>query len=175
MVRTGLLRSHREGRTTSYALAGPFLAAWERVRDQGMTRPVAWPGHFHAVLHAVPEEHRAFRDQLRRAAVQAGYGVLQPGVLISLTDRRHALAEVLTAAPPEARVRPATLGLDRADAAEAAAVGLGPRRVSPPGSPTTSSGWTRCTRTPTTRSGRTSRRSSRRSPTPCANPRSSPR
>ena len=122
MVRGGQLSSHRQGRTTAYALAGGFLAAWERVRDQAMTRPVPWPGHFHAVLHAVPEEHRAFRDQLRRAAVLSGYGVLQPGVLVALTDRSAVLADVLVAAPPDARVWVTTLGLSRADAAAAAVV-----------------------------------------------------
>lgn len=122
MVRAGQLSSHRQGRTTAYALAGPFLAAWERVRDQAMTRSVGWPGHFHAVLHAVPEEHRAFRDQLRRAAVLSGYGVLQPGVLIALTDRSAALAVVLADVPPTARVRLTTLGMSREDAADAAAV-----------------------------------------------------
>lgn len=79
-------------------------------------------GQFHAVLHAVPEEHRAFRDQLRRTAVLAGYGTVQPGVLISLTDRRHVLAPVLDAAPTSARVRFATLGLSTTAAAQAASV-----------------------------------------------------
>ena len=122
MVRAGQLSSRRQGRTTAYALAGAFLASWERVRDQGMTRPVPWPGHFHALLHAVPEEHRAFRDQLRRSAVLTGYGVLQPGVLVALTDRSHTLADVLAAAPPDARIRLTTLGMTRTDAADAAAV-----------------------------------------------------
>ena len=120
MVRAGQLTSHRRGRTTTYALAGDFLAAWERVRTQAMTEPVPWTGQFHTVLHAVPEEHRGFRDALRRTAVLAGYGTLQPGVLISLTDRRAALAPVLDRAPAQARVRLGTLGLDVAEAADAA-------------------------------------------------------
>lgn len=122
MVRGGQLASQRHGRTTAYALAGDFLAGFERVRRQAMTEPVAWTGHFHAVLHAVPEEHRGFRDAFRRMAVLAGYGTLQPGVLISPTDRRHALAGVLDDVPPGARVRFATLGLSVADAADAAAL-----------------------------------------------------
>ena len=122
MVREGQLSSQREGRTTTYALAGRFAAGWERVRDQAMTRPVPWPGHFHALLHAVPEKQRGYRDRLRRAAVLTGYGVLQPGVLIALTDRSPTLADVLAEAPDGARVRLATLQLSRADAAEAACV-----------------------------------------------------
>jgi phenylacetic acid degradation operon negative regulatory protein len=122
MVRAGQLSSHRQGRTTTYALAGEFLAGWERVRTQAMTRPVAWDGQFHTVLHTVPEEHRAFRDALRRSAVLAGYGTLQPGVLIALTDRREVLAPLLDSAPAGARVRLGTLGLSTAEAADAAAV-----------------------------------------------------
>lgn len=119
MVRAGQLASHRQGRTTAYALAGDFLAGFERVREQAMTRPLPWTGELHAVLHAVPEQHRAFRDALRRAAHLAGYGTLQPGVLVSLTDRHHVLAPLLRTTPPDAHVRVATLGLATADAAEA--------------------------------------------------------
>lgn len=121
MVRSGLLTSHRDGRTTAYALAGSLAAGFARVRDQAMTRPTPWPGHFHALLHAVPEEHRAFRDALRRAALMAGYGLLQPGVLVALTDRRAVLAELLAAAPETSRVRAVTLGMSVTEAAEAAA------------------------------------------------------
>lgn len=122
MVRAGQLSSRRQGRTTEYALTGQFLAAWERVRTQAMTRPVPWTGQFHTVLHSVPEEHRAFRDTLRRTAVLAGYGTLQPGVLISVTDRREVLAAVLGQAPAGARVRLGTLGLSVTEAADAASV-----------------------------------------------------
>ncbi len=122
MVRAGQLSSHRQGRTTTYALAGEFLAGWERVRTQAMTRPVAWSGQFHTVLHTVPEEHRAFRDALRRTAVLAGYGTLQPGVLVSVTDRREVLAPLLDRAPTGALVRLGTLGLSATAAADAASV-----------------------------------------------------
>ncbi|MGI3785934.1 MAG: hypothetical protein ACRYG2_34755, partial [Janthinobacterium lividum] len=122
MVRAGQLASHRRGRTTTYALAGTFLAGFERVRSQAMTEPVRWAGHFHTVLHAVPEEHRAFRDALRRTALLGGYGMLQPGVLIATTDRRQVLADLLAAVPPGARVRLGTLGLPVTEAADAASV-----------------------------------------------------
>lgn len=122
MVRAGQLSSDREGRTTAYALAGAFAAGFERVRGQEMARPVPWPGHFHALLYSVPEPDRAFRDQFRRAATFAGYGVLQPGLLIALTDRSDALTDLVTTAPSAARIRPATLGLTTDHAAAAAAV-----------------------------------------------------
>jgi phenylacetic acid degradation operon negative regulatory protein len=122
MVRSGELASHRRGRTTRYALAGTFLAGFERVRDQAVTRPAGWAGHFHTVLHAVPEEHRAFRDALRRTALLGGYAMLQPGVLIAPTDRRQVLAALLEDTPPGARVQLGTLGLPVAAAADAASV-----------------------------------------------------
>lgn len=122
MVRDGALNSRRAGRTTTYALAGDFLVGWDRVRRQAMTRPVPWDGTFHTVLHAVPEAHRAYRDALRRAAVLAGYGTLQPGVLIAPTDRRHVLAPLLDTAPAGAHVRLGTLGLTTTDAAAAASI-----------------------------------------------------
>lgn len=122
MVRSGELSSHRRGRTTTYALAGTFLAGFGRVRAQAMTERVGWTGHFHTVLHTVPEEHRGFRDALRRTALLGGYGMLQPGVLIAPTDRRHVLAPLLEAVPVGAHVRLGTLGLTVAEAAEAAAV-----------------------------------------------------
>lgn len=122
MVRAGLLASHRQGRTATYALAGEFRAGFDRVRDQAMTTPVGWTGAFHTVLHAVPEEHRAFRDALRRTALLGGYGMLQPGVLIALTDRRPVLADLLAAVPPGAHVRLGTLALPVDVAAGAASV-----------------------------------------------------
>jgi phenylacetic acid degradation operon negative regulatory protein len=122
MVRAGLLASRRQGRTATYALAGEFRAGFDRVRDQAMTTPVGWTGAFHTVLHAVPEEHRAFRDALRRTALLGGYGMLQPGVLIGLTDRRHVLADLLAAVPPGAHVRLGTLALPVDVAAGAASV-----------------------------------------------------
>ena len=120
MVRHGQLSSQPQGRTTTYALAGSFARGFARVRDQTMTSPLAWPGHFHALLHSVPEEHRAYRDQLRRTAVLAGFGTLQPGVLIAPTDRRHALEPLLATAPNGARTRLVTLGMTTSEAADAA-------------------------------------------------------
>ena len=121
MARAGQLSSQREGRTTSYALTGAFAAGFERVRRQEMAQSIPWPGHFHALLYSVPESERAFRDQFRRAAIFAGYGLLQPGLLISLTDRSGTLAGVVAAAPPAAQIRMVTLGMTSGQAASAAA------------------------------------------------------
>ena len=82
MRRDGQLDSVRHGRTAEYRLAGHFLASFHRVRESGNRQPTPWTGAFHAVLHQVPESHRAYRDALRRAAVLGGFGILQPGILI---------------------------------------------------------------------------------------------
>ena len=118
MQRDGQLAGRRRGRTVDYRLVGEFARAFERIRTAA-TGP-SWSGRFHAVLYQVPERHRAFRDQLRRVAVFAGYGLLQHGVLISPTDRRAQLAPTLAAAPAGAQVIFGELRLDAADAAQAA-------------------------------------------------------
>lgn len=120
MRRDDQLDSVRHGRTAEYRLAGSFLQSFQRVRESHRREPTPWTGAFHAVLHQVPESHRAYRDALRRAAVLGGYGILQPGVLISLTDRTAALGDLLDTAPEGARVHRAKVEMD-VDAAAAAA------------------------------------------------------
>jgi phenylacetic acid degradation operon negative regulatory protein len=120
MRRDGQLDSVRHGRTAEYRLTGQFLASFERIRDSDTRPPTQWTGAFHAVLHQIPESHRAYRDALRRAAVLGGFGILQSGVLISLTDRTSALGDLLDTAPAEARVYRATLNMNVRDAAAAA-------------------------------------------------------
>ncbi len=116
----GQLDGERVGRATHYRLAGTFAARSARLRDdRGAT--VAWPGHFHALLHQVPERHRAYRDRLRRLAGFVGYAPMQPGVLIAVADRADELAEVLDDVPPGAAVHRARLGMDADDAARVAA------------------------------------------------------
>jgi phenylacetic acid degradation operon negative regulatory protein len=118
MRRDGQLAGERHGRMVDYRLVGEFLRAFERIRTAA-TGP-AWSGQFHTVLYQVPEPHRAFRDQLRRIATFAGYGLLQQGVLISPTDRREQLRPTLAAAPAGAQVLFGELRLTTADAARAA-------------------------------------------------------
>ncbi len=120
MCRDGQLAGERHGRAVDYRLAGEFARGFERVREQAMARPLAWPGHFHAVLYHVPEDQRGFRDALRRTALLSGYGILQPGVLICTTDRSAQLTQALAAAPPGGRMWTTTIGMDPVQAAQAA-------------------------------------------------------
>ncbi|WP_163509244.1 PaaX family transcriptional regulator C-terminal domain-containing protein [Fodinicola acaciae] len=120
MRRDGQLAGRRRGRTVDYRMIGEFRRQYDRIRTSDSRQPVPWRGHFHALLFQVPEEHRAFRDALRRHAVFTGYGTMQPGVLISLTDRRSALLDQLPPLPSGARVVSATLGMSTVDAAAAA-------------------------------------------------------
>ncbi|WP_051571472.1 PaaX family transcriptional regulator C-terminal domain-containing protein [Cryptosporangium arvum] len=125
LTRAGELTSERHGRTVDYRLAGNLARGFERIRTSGQAPPSDWSGSFAAVLYQVPEEHRAFRDALRRAAVLAGYGILQPGVLISMSELGTRLDGVLADRPVEARVWPARLALDVDDAAAAASIAWG--------------------------------------------------
>lgn len=120
MRRHGQLATSRRGREVDCRLAGEFAAGFARVRDQPMTHPPPWRGHFHALLYQVPESQRAFRDTLRRTAVLTGYGILQPGVLIAPTDRSGGLADLLDDQPSQAQVWLTTLSMDTDTAARAA-------------------------------------------------------
>jgi phenylacetic acid degradation operon negative regulatory protein len=119
MKRDGQLAGTRRGRTVDYRLAGPFAEAFHRIRAGAVGAD--WQGHFHAVLYQVPERHRPFRDQLRRAGIFAGYGLLQQGVLISPSDRRDRLTATLEKAPAAAQVHFGTLQMAIDDARRAAA------------------------------------------------------
>ena len=116
MKKHGQLESTREGRGVDYRLAGPLKANFERVRDYTASPPMPWTGSFHALHYHVPEELRSYRDNLRRVAVMSGYGPLQQGVLISVTDRRDVLADLLAQCPPGARVYLTELAMELPDA-----------------------------------------------------------
>ncbi|MFB9183494.1 hypothetical protein ACFFX1_35650 [Dactylosporangium sucinum] len=120
MRQEGKLASVRQGRGAGYRLAGEYGRRFERVRAGGRPPAPQWPGAFHALLYQVPESRRAFRDALRRSAVQLGYGLLQPGVLVALDDRSEHLP--LGEAPPDALLLVTRLPLDERDAARAARV-----------------------------------------------------
>ncbi|NUW42317.1 hypothetical protein [Nonomuraea rhodomycinica] len=126
MRKEGHLTGERRGGGTRYRMAGDLAAGFFRIR-QGSTAAVPeWDGRFHALLYQVPEGQRAYRDALRRAALLTGYGLLQQGVLIAVTDRSAGLGALLT--PPEGvRLHRATLAMEEAEAARAAydAWGLG--------------------------------------------------
>jgi phenylacetic acid degradation operon negative regulatory protein len=119
MRRDGLLSSRRHGGGVLYRLAGDLASGFARLQRDTGGQPPSWPGHFHAVLYQVPETERAYRDALRRAALLTGYGLLQPGVLISLTDRYEHLGPLVT--PPDGvRLQRTTIAMAPADAARAA-------------------------------------------------------
>lgn len=120
MREDGQLAGTRAGRTTRYRMTGAFGERSRRLGAELGTPPPAWEGHYHALLFAVPESQRAYRDRLRRVATFVGYGVLQPGVLISVPDRAGELSGVLSECPPDARVTPATIGMDTGEAARVA-------------------------------------------------------
>ena len=115
----GSLASRRDGRAVRYRLDGTMARGFERIRTA--PAPQAWEGHFHALVHQVPEEHRAFRDQLRRGATLLGFGLLTGGVLVSLRDRFDELTPLLARAPEEAKLFRCRLAMDVDDAAAAAA------------------------------------------------------
>ncbi|MEU0568038.1 PaaX family transcriptional regulator C-terminal domain-containing protein [Nonomuraea sp. NPDC005983] len=119
MRRDGLIAATPRGRGADYRLSGPFLRSFRQIRD-GRPEPPAWDGLFHAIFYTVPEAQRAYRDQLRRAATLAGYGLMQPGVLISPTDRRDRLAAELGSAPRPGTVYFGRVELPLADAATVA-------------------------------------------------------
>lgn len=116
----GALRAERHGRMVSYRLAGATAAAFRRVQRADRA-PAPWAGVFHGVLYTVPEEERAFRDALRRAAMLAGYGPLRPGLSVSPHDRWDALADAVSKPPAGARVYPVQLRLALDDARTVAA------------------------------------------------------
>jgi phenylacetic acid degradation operon negative regulatory protein len=120
----GQIASSRRGRGAAYELAGQFAQAFTRLRGDEGAGP-AWKGHFHALLFQVPEAQRAYRDRLRRLALLVGYGILQPGVLISTRDRAGQLAGVLADCPDGAHVRRATIGMETGEAALSAAAAWG--------------------------------------------------
>ncbi|RZT87964.1 PaaX family transcriptional regulator [Pseudonocardia sediminis] len=116
----GQLAGVRSGRGTTYRMAGPFGRRVVQLGEEIGTGPPVWEGHFHALLFAVPESRRPYRDRLRRVASLVGYGQLQAGVLISVGDRSAQIAEVLAECPDDARVTRATISLDTAEAARVA-------------------------------------------------------
>ena len=109
MRAAGQLAGRRDGRRTHYRLVGTIAAQVETLTAP--PSPPAWDGTLHALLHHVPERERAFRDRLRRVAGLAGYGPLQPGVLVAPSDRAARVTAALGPVPATASVRFARLTL----------------------------------------------------------------
>lgn len=123
----GRLRAERRGRETTYHLAGAYLARFRRTANAN--EPPAWDGRFACLFVEVPEEHRAWRDALRRECYAWGYGQLHPGVWAHVTDQSAEVLAGLPPAPPGATVTAADVGmpLDEMRARAAAMWGLAER------------------------------------------------
>ena len=123
MRREGRLSSHRRGPVVDYELASASRALADEVLAPVLSERPAWNGSFQALFFTVPENARRYRDALRHAAVLAGFGSLQPGVLVTPDGRRWTrLESMLRAAPQGSRLLRAELGLGAAEARAAAAV-----------------------------------------------------
>ena len=120
MRTAGQLASAKRGREVDYRMAGDFARGFERIRSGSDRAVTPWTGSFHAVLFQVPEGQRAFRDLLRRQALFSGYGIMQPGVLIALTDLSPRLADIVAQKPSGASVRIGAISLSVPDAAAVA-------------------------------------------------------
>ena len=122
MRRDGRLRSTRRGPVVEYELTPASRALSAEVLRPVMGEPPAWDGVYRTLLFSVPESARRYRDALRRAAVLAGFGTLQPGVFIAAEERRWARLEpVLGAAPEGSRLVRGELRLTASDARAVAA------------------------------------------------------
>ncbi|PZS19798.1 MAG: hypothetical protein DLM54_06375 [Acidimicrobiales bacterium] len=98
MRRDGWLRSERVGRQAQYRLAPVLDAAQARLERQLRGNRPLWSGSFNGILYSIPEDHRAFRDRLRRSAHLLGYVTLRPGLLVATTDR---FEELIPLVPPQ--------------------------------------------------------------------------
>jgi phenylacetic acid degradation operon negative regulatory protein len=120
MQKAGNLSSTRRGRYGYYRLAGDLERGFQRARAGANRATPPWTGRFHALHYQVLEAHRGYRDSLRRAAILTGYGLLQQGVLIALTDRSDTIADVLARCPAGSAVYRTELVMSTSDAARAA-------------------------------------------------------
>lgn len=101
MRRGGWLTSTRRGPVVTYELAEPARRMTTSVLAPVMEPRPAWDGVLHGLLFAIPETRRGFRDALRRTAVQAGFGLLRPGLLMTPDPDRWSRIEALLGEAPE--------------------------------------------------------------------------
>ena len=94
LVRRGLLRRHREGRTVHYSLTGrtvALLADGDR-RIFSLGRRERAPGEWTVLWQSIPESRRQARERLVRRLRFLGFGPYSDGTWIAPHDRE---AEVL--------------------------------------------------------------------------------
>jgi phenylacetic acid degradation operon negative regulatory protein len=89
LTRNGLLVTSRNGRRTYVELstrAGDILDDGARRIFSFGGRPVPWDGMWSLVAFSIPEEHRAARDELRKALRWLGFAPLYDGLWVSPRD-----------------------------------------------------------------------------------------
>lgn len=84
LVRAGALSSTRWGRVAIYRMEGGYADLFLRIRSSD--EPPGWDGHFQSVVYDIPETRRRDRDSLQERAVQAGFGMPRPGLLIGFSE-----------------------------------------------------------------------------------------
>jgi phenylacetic acid degradation operon negative regulatory protein len=99
LTRNGLLVTSRSGRRTYVQLS----ARAADVLDDGArrifsfgSRPAAWDGMWSLVAFSIPEEHRAARDELRKALRWLGFAPLYDGLWVSPRDHAGEVIARLT-------------------------------------------------------------------------------
>jgi len=116
--RAGFLESRRTGREAVYTVSPRSRELLDEMAKRSTEPPPPWGGRFETLLVQIPPAERAFREQLRRHAVYAGFAAPLPGMLIAPYASSPALLEPLLARRPRAvRVVRGRLAVDPEDAA----------------------------------------------------------
>jgi len=98
LTRNGLLMTSRHGRRTYVQLS---VRAADVLDDGGRRifsfgrRPAPWDGMWSLVAFSIPEEHRAARDELRKALRWLGFAPLYDGLWVSPRDHAGEVIERL--------------------------------------------------------------------------------
>ncbi len=97
MKGNGWLVSRRHGRRSLYSLTPKARALLE----EGSRRlfgppPERWDGRWHLVIYSLPQELRAVRHQLRTRLSWLGYGMLQPGAMVSASARHQEVQNLIS-------------------------------------------------------------------------------
>jgi phenylacetic acid degradation operon negative regulatory protein len=120
--RGGFLQSRRSGREAVYALSDRSRRLLDEIARRSSEPPPPWGGTFETLVVRVPDNQRAFREQLRRHASYAGFGAPMPGLLIAPSvDSTRRIEPLLDAAPDGVRIVRGQLAMDAGDAAALAA------------------------------------------------------
>jgi phenylacetic acid degradation operon negative regulatory protein len=127
LTRNGLLETSRSGRRTYVRLS----ARAADVLDDGArrifsfgSRPAPWDGMWSLVAFSIPEEHRAARDELRKALRWLGFAPLYDGLWVSPRDHAGEVISRLT-----------DLGITTATAFRATALPIAGGATAPGGAP----------------------------------------